>query len=291
LTRADGVYVDATLGGGGHAEALLNRLNGKGILVGLDADADAIESASKRLSGFGSRAILRRDNFGRMKSVLSDLKIPGIAGVLFDLGVSSFQLDEPSKGFSFRTDDMLDMRMDARQRKTAADVVNNYQETELADILWKYGEERHSRRIAKEIIRRRKARRVERTAELAEIVQAIVGPRFGQKSMARIFQALRIEVNQELENLKSALHDAFQLLETGGRVVAISYHSLEDRIVKESMRQGASSKIPSGSKMIPDTVIEPFLKILTKKPVVAGNEEVRANSRSRSAKLRAAEKL
>lgn len=291
LTRTDGVYVDATLGGGGHAEALLDRLDSKGILVGLDADADAMESASKRLSGFGGRAILRRENFNRIKSALSDLKITGISGVLFDLGVSSFQLDEPSKGFSFRTDDMLDMRMDVRQRKTAADVVNNYQEAELADILWKYGEERHSRRIAKEVIRRRKARRVERTGELAEIVQAIVGPRFGQKSLARIFQALRIEVNQELENLKSALHDAFELLETGGRVVAISYHSLEDRIVKESMRQGASSKIPSGSKILPDTVIEPFLKILTKKPVVAGNEEVRANSRSRSAKLRAAEKL
>lgn len=291
MTRTDGVYVDATLGGGGHAEALLDRLDGKGILVGLDADADAVESASKRLSRFGSRAILRRENFSRMKSVLSDLKITGITGVLFDLGVSSFQLDEPSKGFSFRTDDKLDMRMDVRQGKTAADVVNNYQETELADIIWKYGEERHSRRIAKEVIRRRKARRVERTAELGEIVQAVVGPRFVHKSLARVFQALRIEVNQELEHLKTALHDAFQLLETGGRVVAISYHSLEDRVVKESMRQGASSKIPSGSKILPDTVIEPFLKILTKKPVVAANEEVRANSRSRSAKLRAAEKL
>ncbi len=291
MSRRDGVYVDATLGGGGHAEALLDRLDSRGILLGLDADVDALESASQRLNRFGSRAILRRENFSRMKSVLSDLKVSGVAGVLFDLGVSSFQLDEPSKGFSFRSDEKLDMRMDARQHKTAADVLNNYGEAELANVLWKYGEERYSRRIAKEITRRRNAGSVERTGELAEIVEAVIGPRFLQKSLARVFQALRIEVNQELENLKSALLDAFQLLETGGRVVAISYHSLEDRVVKESMRRAAATKIPSGHKIVPDTVIEPLLKILTKKPVIASDEEIRSNSRSRSAKLRAAEKL
>lgn len=291
MSRRDGVYVDATLGGGGHADAILEKLDGKGCLVGLDADADAIETASQRLSRFGSRAILRRENFSRMKAVLSDLKIPAITGIVFDLGVSSFQLDEPSKGFSFKADDILDMRMDVRQQKTAADVVNKYEESELADIFWKYGEERYSRKIAKEVVRRRKTERIERTGELVQIVKTVIGPGFIQKSMARIFQALRMEVNQELENLQSALHVAFQMLEKGGRVVAISYHSLEDRVVKESMRKAASSKIPSGHKIVPDTVIQPLMKILTRKPVVAADEEVRANSRSRSAKLRAAEKL
>ncbi|MBI3006214.1 MAG: 16S rRNA (cytosine(1402)-N(4))-methyltransferase RsmH [Ignavibacteriales bacterium] len=291
LSTTSGVYVDATLGGGGHAEAILSRLDSAGSLVGLDADKDAIEFSSKRLQAFGKRAVARQENFRNITSVLSELGVSKVAGVLFDLGVSSFQLDEPSRGFSYRSDDRLDMRMDRRQRRSAIEVVNEYEEAALANVFWKYGEERRSRRIAKAIVQNRIRANIQTTDQLEKIVRNVVGGRFALKSLSRVFQALRIEVNNELGNLISALQESINLLEAGGRVVVISYHSLEDRIVKETFNAQAASRIPSGSKFIADTEIRPTLKILTKKPMLAHQQEVEQNPRARSAKLRAAQKV
>ena len=291
LTSADGIYVDATLGGGGHAESILQRLDPTGVLVGLDADPDAIRFATSRLSGYHERAPLVHNNFRDISAALAEKGIHHVRGILFDLGVSSYQLDEPSRGFSFRTDDQLDMRMDRTQTLDARTVVNYYEERELADVLWMYGEERASRSIARTIVRHRAVAPLQTTGELAAIVRSVVGERFLVKSLARVFQALRIEVNNELMNLETALTQAIPLLQSGGRIVVISYHSLEDRIVKDTFKREAVSIQPSGNKLVPDTILEPKLKILTKKPIGATEEECRINPRSRSAKLRVAEKI
>ena len=291
ITSADGVYVDATLGGGGHAESILQRLNPTGVLVGLDADADAIQFATSRLSSYQGRAVLVHSNFRDISAALTQRGIEHVSGILFDLGVSSYQLDEPSRGFSFRTDDRLDMRMDRTQALDAQTVLNQYEELQLADILWMYGEERASRRIAHAIVRHRSHSPLQTTGELTVLVKGIVGERFLVKSLARVFQALRIEVNNELMNLEAALAPAVALLESGGRLVVMSYHSLEDRIVKDTLKREAASVQPSGHKLVPDIPLQPKITILTKKPIGATDEECRLNPRSRSAKLRVAEKL
>ncbi|MCX6133167.1 MAG: 16S rRNA (cytosine(1402)-N(4))-methyltransferase RsmH [Ignavibacteriales bacterium] len=291
ITSTDGLYVDATLGGGGHAESILQRLDPTGVLVGFDADPDAIQFAAARLSLFGERGILVHENFRNISAALSQRGISQIGGILFDLGVSSHQLDEPSKGFSFRGDDRLDMRMDPSQSLDARTVVNQYDETELAGIIWKYGEERASRSLARAIVRQRTGAPLETTGELVALVRSVVGERFLIKTLARVFQALRIEVNRELESLTGALAQAIALLKPGARVVVISYHSLEDRIVKETFKREAALIRPSGNKLVPDTILEPKLRILTKKPVEATEEECSLNPRSRSAKLRAAERI
>jgi 16S rRNA (cytosine1402-N4)-methyltransferase len=291
ITSTDGVYVDATLGGGGHAESILQRLDPTGMLIGFDADPDAIQFAAARLSGFGERATLVHDNFRNITAALAQRGINLVSGILFDLGVSSYQLDEPSKGFSFRGDDRLDMRMDPSQVLDARTLLNQYDETELAEVFWIYGEERASRSLARAIARQRTKAPLETTGELVAVVKSVVGERFLIKTLARVFQALRIEVNKELENLTEALAQAILLLQPGAHVVVISYHSLEDRIVKETFKREAALILPSGNKLVPDTILEPKLRILTKKPVVARDEESRANPRSRSAKLRAAEKI
>lgn len=291
ITSTDGVYVDATLGGGGHAESILQRLDPTGMLVGFDADPDAIQFAAARLSSFGERATLIHDNFRNISAALAQREIDQVSGILFDLGVSSYQLDEPSKGFSFRGDDRLDMRMDPSQPLDARTVLNQYDEAVLAGIIWKYGEERASRSLARAIAWQRTKAPLETTGELVALVKSVVGERFLIKTLARVFQALRIEVNKELENLTNALAQAIHLLQPGAHVVVISYHSLEDRIVKETFKRDAALIRPSGNKFVPDTILEPKLRILTKKPVEATDEESRANTRSRSAKLRAAEKL
>lgn len=291
ITSAGGIYVDATLGGGGHAESILQRLDPTGVLVGFDADPDAIQFAATKLSSFRGRAMLVHSNFRDISTALAQRGIKHVSGILFDLGVSSHQLDEPSRGFSFRADDRLDMRMDPAQTLDARTVINRYGERELAEIFWKYGEEKAARSIARRIARHRTAAPLETTGELVALVKNVVGDRFLVKSLARIFQALRIEVNNELGNLQHALGQAVPLLDRGGRLVIISYHSLEDRIVKQTFKQEASSFRPSGNKLAPDVRLEPKLKILTKKPVVATAEESRLNPRSRSAKLRAAERI
>jgi 16S rRNA (cytosine1402-N4)-methyltransferase len=288
VTDPGGVYVDATLGGGGHTEALLQRSSPSGRVVAFDQDDEAIAEATRRLSSFSSRLEIRRANFGAIAAELASIGLSSVDGVLLDLGVSSHQLDEPARGFSFRGDERLDMRMDRRSGRSAYDVVNGTDEPELARLLWEYGEERRSRQIAKAIVRQRP---VETTAQLARIVESLTPGPMGTKSLARVFQAVRIEVNQELEQLRRCLADVPALLKRGGRLVVISYHSLEDRIVKEFIRDAAADRIPSGSKYLPDEPRTPTLRPLTKKPVVAGPEEEASNPRARSAKLRAAERL
>lgn len=291
LTSTAGVYVDATLGGGGHSESILQRLDPAGILIGLDTDPDAIRFAADRLSGFAGRVQLVQSNFRNIAVTLAQRGIHRINGIVFDLGVSSHQFDEPGRGFSFRSDDLLDMRMDRAQPLDARTVVNEYSERSLSDLFWKYGEERAARRIARVIAQQRMTARIESTAQLASIVRDIVGERYLVKSLARIFQALRIEVNNELESLEIGLRQTISLLELHGRIVVISYHSLEDRIVKDFFKHEAATLLPSGNKLVPDTRLEPTLRVLTKKPVEASEEEVRQNPRARSAKLRVAEKI
>jgi 16S rRNA (cytosine1402-N4)-methyltransferase len=290
ITSAGGIYVDATLGGGGHAESILQRLDPTGFLVGFDADPDAIQFAATRLSSFGGRATLVQNNFRNISAALAQRGIRRVSGVLFDLGVSSHQLDEPSRGFSFRSTERLDMRMDPSQTLDAHAVVNQYGVQELADIFWKYGEERAARSIARKIERQRARAPLDTADDLVAIIKSVTGERFLTKTLARIFQALRIEVNDELRSLEDALGQTVSLLDQGGRVVVISYHSLEDRIVKESFKRESALVRRSGNKFVPDTILEPKLKILTKKPVEASEKEIGLNPRARSAKLRAAEK-
>jgi 16S rRNA (cytosine1402-N4)-methyltransferase len=278
-------YVDGTLGGGGHAEAICERLSVSGRLIACDRDEDALAFSRERLTRFADRITIVHTD---LASISNFLRQAGpIGGLLLDLGVSSFQLDEVSRGFSFRSVDPLDMRMDRRQSRTAADLVNGSSERLLADILFHYGEERAARRIARAIVACRPLRT---TGDLSRVVERAVGAHFLQKSLARVFQALRIEVNQELDQLRTALETVTPLLRRGGRLVVISYHSLEDRIVKDFFREQAADRVPSGHRLIPDAPRVPVLRILTRRPVVASPEEVETNPRGRSAKLRAAEK-
>lgn len=291
LTDKHGYYVDGTLGGGGHAEAILDSLEPPGQLIGIDADDDAIRTASERLKRFGTRAHMEKNNFSNLLSVLSSFGIESVHGILLDLGVSSYQLDEPKKGFSFRGNDRLDMRMNGEQAFDARTVINTYDEHQLADVLWRYGEEQQSRKIAKAIIRARNGKPVEATGELASIIENTVGGKFLNKTLARVFQAIRIEVNNELESLSIALRASIESLLPGGRLAVISYHSLEDRIVKDTFRAASTNSIPSGNKLQPDIAIQPMIKVLTKKPIIASEGEVNNNPRARSAKMRVAEKL
>lgn len=290
FTSPTGTYVDATLGGGGHTEALLQKLHGTGRLVGIDADVDALAFSRNRLARHGDRVQLVHQNFGNLKVVLSQLRIEKVDGILFDLGVSSFQLDEPGKGFSFRTDQRLDMRMDRSQKFDASLLINTYGERELAEVITKHGEERHARRIARRIVQRRAVSAVETTAQLTQLVEEAVGRKDSVKSLARVFQALRIEVNNELVLLERALSDAIDLLDQNGRLVVISYHSLEDRIVKTMFKEASATVVPSGTKLLPPRAKAPRLRLLTKKPIEASTMEIEANPRARSAKLRAAER-
>ncbi len=291
ITAKHGVYVDATLGGGGHAEAILRSLGREGYVVGIDADEDAISSASKRLANFQNRFTARKANFKNLRSITSEWEAKGIVGVLFDLGVSSRQLDDPSKGFSFHSASPMDMRMNRDQSLSAEQVVNGYDEEKLADVLWKYGEERFARKIAQALVHQRTVKPIRSGKELAHTIEKIVGERFLVKTLARVFQAIRIEVNDELESLRRGLSDAIDILVPGGRLAVISYHSLEDRIVKETMKAAAATSDTHVSRFLPPTVLKPSLKILTKKSVGPGDSEIRTNPRARSAKLRVAEKL
>lgn len=274
--KEGGTYVDCTLGGGGHAEAVLNAMSGKGTLVGFDRDPDAIRAAGERLGRFGPSVALVPRNFDAVRNRLRQLNINEVDGFLLDLGVSSHQLDDPGRGFSFQQEGPLDMRMDAEATVSGLKIVNTYPEEELKRIFKEYGEERMSSRIAWRIARHREERPLETTADLANAVRRAVGGRFILKSLARIFQAIRIEVNDELENLRRFLGEAIPLMAVGGRIVVISYNSLEDRIVKTWMREEGR--------------VNDRLTLLTKKPVVPSELEVSVNKRSRSAKLRAAER-
>jgi len=292
--RPGGTYVDCTLGGGGHAKAILSRILPGGQLVGVDVDIDAIRYASSALAEFSASISLVQGNFADLEKILQELGIRSVDGVLFDLGVSSHELGTPERGFSLLLPGPLDMRMDPRQPVTAADLVNGLSEHELADLIYTHSDERWARRIARAIVERRRAAPVRTTTELAEIVSAAIPaaahpPRVHPAT--RTFLALRIAVNSELESLDSGLAAAAKALAIGGRLAAISYHSLEDRKVKQFLAVGSGRCIcPRG---MPECACgaRRFLRVLTRKPVTPTDEEIRGNPRSRSAKLRAAEKI
>ncbi len=270
------VLVDGTFGGGGHTRAMLEA-NSSCRVIAFDADAEAIELGRTTIEESAERLTLVHANFRDIKIRLYQLGISAIDGLLLDLGVSSMQLDTPAKGFSYRFDAPLSMRLDGAQSRTAWDVVNRSSERELARIVFEYGEERMSRRIARAIVQQRGRKSIETTGDLASIVSSVIPARHANKTLSRTFQAIRIEVNQELESLRSVLQDGVDALRPGARAVVISYHSLEDRVVKEHFRRYGRG---DGNT----------LTILTKKPVTPSADEIRRNPRARSAKLRIAEK-
>jgi 16S rRNA (cytosine1402-N4)-methyltransferase len=284
-------YVDATLGMGGHAQAILETPETK--LIGIDQDEDAIRLAGKRLERFGDRVQLVKSNFSAIKEILSTLQIEKIDGLIVDLGVSSLQLDSEERGFSFRSDAPLDMRMDRGGGNTAADLLAELSEEDIANIIYRFGEERFSRRIARRIVERRKAGEpVTTTKQLAELVERSVkrSPKDKIHPATRTFQALRIAVNREIEILEDFINDAVDVLSPGGRLVVISFHSLEDRIVKQTFQKLAGKCLCP--PRIPQCVCGAAKKIeiLTRKPVIAGDSEIDENPRARSAKLRAAQR-
>lgn len=283
-----GWYIDATLGAGGHAKGILLASHPDGRLLGLDADPDALLHASKVLEPFGDRVTLRVANFRQLGAVAGALDIREVDGILMDLGLSSRQVDEAERGFSFSQDGPLDMRMDRSRRESAADLVNTLSEAELSDILWQYGEERHSRRIARAIVA---ARPLVTTGQLADLVVQTVGRREKIHPATRTFQALRIAVNEELEALSEALPEARDLLRPGGRLAVIAFHSLEDRIVKEFYRQEARACICPPELPVCVCQHQATLRVLTSKPVRPSADETARNPRSRSARLRVAERL
>ena len=290
--RNGGLYVDGTLGGGGHSYGILSGADCS--LIGIDQDTEAISAASKRLKKFDGRFTAVNNNFCNIKSILAELNVSGIDGALLDIGVSSYQLDNPERGFSYMHDAPLDMRMNARGGKTARDVVNTYSVEELTRIFYEYGEERWSKRVAEFISERRGERPVETTFELVDIIKAAIPQRArseGGHPAKRIFQAIRIEVNDELEVLKKAIADFTDCLNKGGRLAIITFHSLEDRIVKQAFADKAKGCICP--KEFPVCVCgrEPEIKIISRKPVLPSKEETERNPRSKSAKLRVAEKL
>ncbi|MGD8398134.1 MAG: 16S rRNA (cytosine(1402)-N(4))-methyltransferase RsmH [Anaerolineae bacterium] len=286
--RPGGRYIDATLGAGGHAAAILEASAPDGTLLGLDADATAVAYAREILRPFGDRVTLWTSNFRHLQSVAAALTFDEVDGILMDLGLSSRQLADASRGFAFSQDGPLDMRMNREQGKTAADLVNRLPEPELADVLYYYGEERQSRRIARAIIG---ARPISTTGELAEAVTAAVGRRGRIHPATRTFQALRIAVNDELDALAEALPQARDLLRPGGRLAVISFHSLEDRIVKRFLREAARDCVCPPELPVCICEHEATLNIVTRKPIRPSEEEIRVNPRSRSARLRVAERL
>ncbi len=291
--RPGGVYVDGTLGGGGHAEEILKRSAPDGLLIGLDQDKDAVARCSSRLAGYGGRALLQQANFRDLEQVLEELAIKSVDGVLLDLGLSWFHLRSPERGFSFMTEGPLDMRMDAGRSTTAADLVNTLSRHDLARIIREYGEENKAYAIAKAIERARDREPITSTTQLAQIVSSVFPPYPPRRihPATLTFQALRIAVNDELGALAGGLDQAVRLLRSGGRAVVISFHSLEDRIVKQAFAAHAKGCICPPRLPVCRCGKTPDLKILTKRPVTASEDETAANPAARSAKLRAAEKL
>ena len=291
--QPDGIYVDGTLGGGGHAFQVCSRLSEKGHFIGIDQDAAAIEAARERLRPFGDKVTIVRSNYSDMKQVLSDLGVSRVNGIVLDLGVSSYQLDTAERGFSYRENAPLDMRMDQRQEKTARDIVNGYSEMELYRMIRDYGEDKFAKNIAKHIVRARADKPVETTDELTEIIKAAIPMKFravGGHPAKRTFQAIRIELNQELEVLRGHLNEMVDLLDKDGRICIITFHSLEDRIVKNIFRKCENQcECPPN---FPTCVCgkKSLGKVVTRKPILPSEEELEMNPRSKSAKLRVFER-
>jgi len=289
--KESGIYVDATLGGGGHSSLIAGKLSKEGTLIGIDRDCEALKAASERLESFECKKVFVHSNYSEIKEIMKDLRADGI---LADLGVSSYQFDNPKRGFSYRFDSPLDMRMDQSQEFTAADVVNGYSAEELMRILWDYGEEKFARTIALNIVKKRAIKPIETTFELVDIINssmpakiALKGPHKARKT----FQAIRIEVNKELELLKQAASDFFEVLKPGGRLAIITFHSLEDRIIKNLFKELATGCICPKEFPVCMCNNQPKGKIITKKPLTACEAEMEENSRSTCAKLRIIEKL
>lgn len=286
-------YVDGTLGGGGHAYQVLSRLHGTGRFIGIDQDEAAIQAAGERLKEFGDTVTIVRDNYCNMKTVLNNLGIEAVDGIVLDLGVSSYQLDTVERGFSYNVEASLDMRMDQRNLQTAKDIVNDYGEMELYKIIRDYGEDKFAKNIAKHIVQARQKQPIETTTQLAEIIKEAIPMKFrvtGGHPAKRTFQAVRIELNHELDVLKDTLNTMIDLLNPGGRICIITFHSLEDRIVKNIFRDAENPCIcPPG---FPVCVCgrKSKGKVITRKPVLPSEEELEYNRRSKSAKLRVFEK-
>lgn|SRR5574341_96572 len=288
--RPGGLYIDGTLGAGGHAESILRASGPDGRLLGLDRDPAALEIAQARLADFGGRLAAVHASYEQMGQIASAQGFNAVDGILLDLGYSSLQIDDPARGFSFRADGPLDMRFDTSAGQTAADLVNTLSESELADLIWRYGEDHHSRRIARAIVR---ARPLTTTAALAEVIAGAVpgGRREKIHPATRTFQALRIAVNDELGALERALPQTLDLLRPGGRLAVISFHSLEDRIVKQWIQREATDCLCPPEQVICTCGHVAALRRVTRKPVEADEAEVAANPRARSAKLRVAERV
>ena len=287
--RPDGIYVDGTLGGGGHAYEVCSRLGSKGRFIGIDQDEAAIEAAGARLSDFGERVTIVRSNYCDMKLRLQELGIDKVDGIVLDLGVSSYQLDTAERGFSYRVDAPLDMRMDRRQKMTAKDIVNDYSEMDLFRIIRDYGEDKFAKNIAKHIVMEREKGPIETTGQLIEIIKRAIPMKF-QKTAGhpakRTFQAIRIELNRELEVLRDTLDDMIELLNTDGRICIITFHSLEDRIVKSIFKRNEDPCTCPSHFPVCVCGNEPKGKVITRKPILPSDGELEENSRSKSAKLR-----
>ena len=285
--KKGGVYIDCTVGGGGHSKAILEKIYPHGLLIGIDQDIEAINAAKEELKTYLDKVTLIKGNFKNLEKILPDIKIKTVSGIIFDLGVSFHQLKEKERGFSFKEDSHLDMRMDLNQEFNAYILINSYSENDLVEIFEKYGEERFSKRIARLITIERKKERINTTKQLADLVIRSL-PRTKKRHSwkihpaTRIFQAIRIEVNQELKALEKGLSQAIRVLEDKGRICVISYHSLEDRIVKHQFKEIEREGKDKGNY---------GLKIITKKPISPSSEEVEGNPKARSAKLRVAEKI
>ena len=292
--KENGIYVDGTLGGGGHANAVLQRLGDGGRLIGIDQDAAAIQAAGERLAPFGDKVTVVRSNYSAMPQVLEDLGIHGVEGIVLDLGVSSYQLDTVERGFTYREDTVLDMRMDQRQTKTARDIVNDYTETELFHMIRDYGEDKFARNIAKHIVAAREKKPIETTGELNDIIRAAIPAKVRAKGghpSKKTYQAIRIELNHELDVLKNTLGQMIDLLNDHGRICVITFHSLEDRIVKNIFN--TSEKPCTCPPSFPVCVCgkKSKGKVISRKPILPSEEELTVNSRSKSAKLRVFERI
>lgn len=290
ITDKSGVYFDGTIGFGGHTEGILKSLNDKAVLIGTDVDVNAFDYSKKKFSS-DKRIKLYNFNFSQIDIITKIESIPFFTGVFADLGVSSFQLDNPAAGFTFRSESKLDLRLDKSKTIGAADVINSFSADDLADLIFQYGEEKNSRRIAKKIVQSRAYKRIESTTDLGRIIEEITSPRYLNKTLSRVFQALRIYVNDELGTLKMFLSKSVELLKIGGRIVILTYHSLEDRIVKEFFKFENLSCICPKDLPVCNCGKQKRLQILTRKPVTPSAIEIRLNKRARSAKLRAAERL
>ena len=292
--RPDGIYVDGTLGGGGHAFQVCSRLNENGHFYGIDQDAAAIEAAGERLRCFGNQVTIIRSNYCRMVEELKARGVTGVDGIVLDLGVSSYQLDEADRGFTYREDAALDMRMDQRQEKTERDIVNGYSEMELYRVIRDYGEDKFAKNIAKHIVQAREKKPVETTGELVEIIKAAIPAKIRMQKghpAKQTFQAIRIELNRELEVLRDSLDDMIDFLNPGGRICIITFHSLEDRIVKNAFRtnEHPCTCPPDFPVCVCGKVSKG--RVVTRKPVLPGEKELEENSRSKSAKLRVFERI